>query len=162
MTIAGDNDFYSQDRSVRCTSLRPIVTPRASSDRSSTQASTSLEPDPFAFLDTALADVHKTGLGSSAAMVTSLVAAVLLHASSTSSVSSSFSGTSISERTKRLMHNAAQFAHSQAQGKVGSGFDVSAAVFGSQIYKRFSPKCLSELLESTSVRFSVISAFMKA
>jgi phosphomevalonate kinase len=34
-----------------------------------------------------------------------------------------------------------------AQGKVGSGFDVSAAVFGSQVYNRFDPRVIQPLLE---------------
>ena len=36
------------------------------------------------------------------------------------------------------MHNLSQLAHAVAQGKIGSGFDVSAAVYGSQIYQRFN------------------------
>ncbi|GBG59791.1 hypothetical protein CBR_g54895 [Chara braunii] len=44
-----------------------------------------------------------------------------------------------------LIHKIAQAAHCAAQGKVGSGFDVSAAVFGSQRYIRFSPSALASL-----------------
>lgn len=36
----------------------------------------------------------------------------------------------------------AQAAHCAAQGKIGSGFDVAAAVHGSHIYTRFSPSIL--------------------
>lgn len=36
--------------------------------------------------------------------------------------------------------------HSLAQGKIGSGFDVSSACFGSQVYTRFSPVHLDPLL----------------
>ena len=32
-----------------------------------------------------------------------------------------------------------QRAHSEAQGKVGSGFDVSTAVYGSHVFSKFSP-----------------------
>ena len=78
-------------------------------------------------------------------MVTSLVAAVLLHASGATARDA------VADNTKELIHNVAQFAHSKAQGKVGSGFDVSAAIFGSQIYNRFSPECLSALLDGESV-----------
>jgi len=46
------------------------------------------------------------------------------------------------------MHNLAQYVHSLAQGKIGSGFDVSAAVYGSQVYKRFDVNCLGNLLEN--------------
>lgn len=42
-----------------------------------------------------------------------------------------------------VMHIIAQMAHCMAQGKVGSGFDVSSAVYGSHRYVRFSPKVIS-------------------
>jgi phosphomevalonate kinase len=42
----------------------------------------------------------------------------------------------------REVHNLAQFCHFKAQGKVGSGFDVSSAVYGSHVYTRFSPAVL--------------------
>ena len=45
-----------------------------------------------------------------------------------------------------LIHNAAQFIHCLAQGKVGSGFDVSSAVFGSQLYTRFNPGVIESLM----------------
>lgn len=44
-----------------------------------------------------------------------------------------------------MLHNLAQAAHSAAQGKVGSGFDVASAVFGSCVYKRFSPTLVESL-----------------
>ncbi len=44
----------------------------------------------------------------------------------------------------------AQFAHCAAQGKVGSGFDVAAAFFGTHIYTRFSPEVIASLLASTT------------
>lgn len=46
-----------------------------------------------------------------------------------------------------LLHNIAQFAHAAAQGKVGSGFDVSSAVYGTHQYSRFAPACLQDLLD---------------
>ena len=51
------------------------------------------------------------------------------------------------ENSRRLAHNLAQFVHCLAQGKVGSGFDVSAAAFGSQVYTRFDPKVIQPLLD---------------
>jgi phosphomevalonate kinase len=71
--------------------------------------------------------VNKTGLGSSAALVTSLVGALLAHFQL--------------DITAHYASNLAQLCHCHAQGKVGSGFDVSSAVHGSQVYRRF-PKCL--------------------
>lgn len=46
---------------------------------------------------------------------------------------------------KRVLHNLAQAAHCAAQGKVGSGFDVASAVYGSCLYRRFSPSLLASL-----------------
>jgi phosphomevalonate kinase len=47
---------------------------------------------------------------------------------------------------KTLIHNVAQFVHCFAQGKVGSGFDVSSAVWGSHSYKRFNPAILTPIM----------------
>lgn len=100
-----------------------------------------------------LADVHKTGLGSSAALITSLVTSLLLQFSIITPENFS-EGTS---EQRNLAHNLAQFVHCLAQGKVGSGFDVSAAVFGSQLYTRFDPSRLQPLMEGEPVRTAVIS-----
>ena len=81
-------------------------------------------------------EIAKTGLGSSAAMVTAVVAAVLHHLQAVDLAQPS-------QDSLRVIHTVAQAAHCSAQGKVGSGFDVSAAVYGSQRYVRFSPACLA-------------------
>nr|GFB22163.1 phosphomevalonate kinase, peroxisomal-like [Tanacetum cinerariifolium] len=47
------------------------------------------------------------------------------------------------QETLDVVHIIAQTAHCMAQGKVGSGFDVSSAVFGSHRYVRFSPEVIS-------------------
>ncbi|KAI1007930.1 hypothetical protein K3495_g307 [Podosphaera aphanis] len=93
-----------------------------------------------------LSAAHKTGLGSSAALVTALTAALLSHHLLTFNLSVA------SNRTK--LHNLAQAAHCAAQGKVGSGFDVAAAVFGSCIYRRFSPHVLAGVSEPGSMDFA--------
>lgn len=49
------------------------------------------------------------------------------------------------EEGQRVLHNLAQASHSHAQGKVGSGFDIASAVYGSCLYKRFSPSLLNAL-----------------
>ena len=46
---------------------------------------------------------------------------------------------------KARLHNLAQAAHCAAQGKIGSGFDVAAAVYGACVYRRFSPAILDSL-----------------
>eukprot|EP01117_Protostelium_nocturnum_P016201 TRINITY_DN6363_c0_g1_i4.p1 TRINITY_DN6363_c0_g1~~TRINITY_DN6363_c0_g1_i4.p1 ORF type:complete len:321 (-),score=69.44 TRINITY_DN6363_c0_g1_i4:27-989(-) len=98
--------------------------------------------------------MKKTGLGSSAALVTSLSAALLsffnlvqLPNSEDPSFSSLQRDGNV-EKVKSLhfVHNVAQFCHCLAQGKIGSGFDISSAVFGSQRYVRFSPSIIQPLL----------------
>ena len=83
-----------------------------------------------------LSEAHKTGLGSSAALVTALTAALLVHYLPKGSFSPG------DDDGKRRLHNLAQIAHCAAQGKVGSGFDVASAVYGSCLYRRFSPSLL--------------------
>jgi phosphomevalonate kinase len=101
------------------------------------------ELPPFNPTGVAIVDVAKTGLGSSAALITSLVTALLVQ----SGLIAPDQLPSVSAR--RLAHNVAQFVHCLAQGKVGSGFDVSAAVFGSQLYTRFNPAVLQPLMDDS-------------
>ena len=96
---------------------------------------------PFSPTGVALANVAKTGLGSSAALITSLVTALLIHTGLIAPDQLA------SASSRHFAHNVAQFVHCLAQGKVGSGFDVSAAVFGSQLYTRFSPSVLQPLMD---------------
>ena len=103
---------------------------------------------PFNPTGVSLADVAKTGLGSSAALITSLVTALLVQAGLIASDQLA------SASSRRLAHNVAQFVHCLAQGKVGSGFDVSAAAYGSQLYTRFSPAVLQPLMDD-SVRLTL-------
>lgn len=89
-------------------------------------------------------EVAKTGLGSSAAMTTALVGA-LLHYLGVVNLPASYGGKQaemVDSADVDMLHIVAQSAHCIAQGKVGSGFDVSAAVYGSQRYIRFSPEIL--------------------
>ena len=117
--LRADNDFYSQVDTLKSMNLSP-PTPKDVE---------SLPP----FLP---AGEHKTGMGSSAALVTSLVASLLYYF--------------FDQKDELLIHNLAQTAHSLAQGKIGSGFDVSAAVYGSQIYSRFSQALIQPLLQEFS------------
>jgi phosphomevalonate kinase len=81
----------------------------------------------------------KTGLGSSAALVTGLVGGLLSHFLYHMDVD-----------LLQLIHNTSQFVHCFVQGKIGSGFDVSAAVYGSQVYRRFSPQVIQDALNLAS------------
>ncbi|KAF1915143.1 ribosomal protein S5 domain 2-type protein [Ampelomyces quisqualis] len=99
----------------------------------------STEPSHFLDFNVSLKDAHKTGLGSSAALVTSFTAALLgFYLPSEKWDITTPNGL-------RVLHNLAQASHSHAQGKVGSGFDIASAVYGSCLYTRFSPSVLSAL-----------------
>lgn len=102
-----------------------------------------------------LKEANKTGLGSSAALVTSLTATLLTHYLA-------FDVTT--PQGKTTLHNLAQAAHCAAQGKVGSGFDVAAAVYGSCTYRRFSPSVLSSIPEAGESGFAekLVSVIDKA
>ncbi|CAG8597513.1 1925_t:CDS:2 [Rhizophagus irregularis] len=110
--IVGDNDFYSQREQLRKLNL-PLTL----------SSLKSLEP--FCKVHCTLKKVNKTGLGSSAALITSLVSALFVHFEIVSNKINE-----ITNNDRKLIHNIAQFCHCLAQGKVGSGFDVSAAVWG--------------------------------
>ncbi|KAI3604033.1 phosphomevalonate kinase [Moniliophthora roreri] len=129
IAIVGDNDFYSQRAKLESLNLPRTLTSLA-------------HIPPFTPLGVPLAGVHKTGLGSSAALITSLVSALLLHLGVIPSLSE--------EKDRQLAHNTAQYIHCLAQGKVGSGFDVSAAVFGSHIYTRFEPGVINGLMSDSA------------
>uniref|UniRef100_A0A0E0KBD8 phosphomevalonate kinase n=1 Tax=Oryza punctata TaxID=4537 RepID=A0A0E0KBD8_ORYPU len=144
ITILGCNDFYSYRKQIEARglpltpevllSMPPFCSITFNSEvANGTMTGENCKPE-----------VAKTGLGSSAAMTTSVVAALLhyLGAVNLSCLGQSSSGNAAG-RDLDLLHAIAQSAHCIAQGKIGSGFDVSAAVYGSQRYTRFSPEILS-------------------
>ncbi|CDK24088.1 unnamed protein product [Kuraishia capsulata CBS 1993] len=85
--------------------------------------------------------VPKTGLGSSAGLVTVLTTALL------SIYVPNFKCND--ERSLLQIHNVAQIAHCIAQKKVGSGFDVAAATYGSIVYRRFEPAIITQLVSES-------------
>ena len=82
-----------------------------------------------------LIEMPKTGLGSSAALITSLTGALYIY----------LTQAQLTDAVKSTIHNLSQIAHCLAQGKVGSGFDIAAAVYGSCIYRRFHPAILGDV-----------------
>lgn len=121
LTILADSDYYS------------------ASSSSSTASTASPSSNRFIPFGTSLKDAKKTGLGSSAALVTSLTAALLSHYLDPIHFDLS------TDKGRTVLHNLAQAAHCRAQGKIGSGFDVAAAVHGSCLYRRFSPSVLDSV-----------------
>lgn len=127
ITILADDDYYSQSE--------------ASNKRATDQS--------LGFTDfgVTLSSAHKTGLGSSAALTTAFVAALIRFYMPTSLITAS------ELLPYRQIHNLAQAAHCAAQGKVGSGFDVAAAVYGSCLYRRFSPSILENVGDASGTNF---------
>ena len=76
--------------------------------------------------------VVKSGLGSSAAVTVASIGAVLRFYA-------------LGTEEDDALHKLAQIAHSIATGKVGSGFDIAAAVHGSIIYTRYSPNIVKDM-----------------
>lgn len=111
----------------------------ADNDYYSSSGTSTLSNSRFKHLGTTISKANKTGLGSSAALVTSLTGAILTHYLPPSSFSLS------NPSDLLILHNLAQAAHCAAQGKIGSGFDVASAVYGSCIYRRFSPSLLKSI-----------------
>lgn len=128
ITILADNSYYS-------------------TNEDPTTSAASGKSDRFHNFRVPLPQAHKTGLGSSAALVTAFTAAVLTYYLPTTTFNLS------TEKDKRKLHNLAQAAHCAAQGKVGSGFDVASAVYGSCLYRRFSPDILAHHGEPGSFGF---------
>ena len=157
VTIVGDNDFYSQRKQLEARALPPTTSSLAQLPR---------------FLPTGvpIRAVHKTGMGSSAALITSLVCALLLRFGVVARAALVQGGAGASadaganagdEEGRRLAHNLAQYVHCLAQGKVGSGFDVSSAIFGSHIYTRFDPSVIQGLM-SDEVRGAASLSHLRA
>ncbi|KAG0591706.1 hypothetical protein KC19_1G194900 [Ceratodon purpureus] len=143
ITILGSNDFYSFRKQLEARGL-PLSHSSLASLPAFSPITSNTQPGED---EIALPEVAKTGLGSSAAMTTAVVAGILqylgrvdlpLHGCFKEDV----------EADLELVHSVAQAAHCAAQGKIGSGFDVSCAVYGSQRYVRFSPSVLSTVQAS--------------
>ncbi|KAJ8774184.1 hypothetical protein K2173_009615 [Erythroxylum novogranatense] len=136
ITILGCNDFYSYRNQIEANGL-PLTPDSLTQLHPFTSITFNAEE---ANGQICKPEVAKTGLGSSAAMTTAVVAA-LLHYLGVVDLSSCSKDKN--QEYLDIVHIIAQSAHCIAQGKVGSGFDVSCAVYGSQHYVRFSPQVLS-------------------
>ncbi|TFK54229.1 phosphomevalonate kinase [Heliocybe sulcata] len=143
IAIVGDNDFYSQRAQLQALGLEPVF------------ASLS-KLTPFGKTGVRLPEVHKTGLGSSAALITSLVSALLVQFSVIPRTALLQEDDVMTNSDRQLAHNLAQYIHCYAQGKVGSGFDVAAAVFGSQVYTRFKPDVIQLLMGEDSSSLTLL------
>ena len=129
------NYFSSTVISHNCISIDIYSDPQYHSKENTKLVSNGINEFYFHTMD--IQDVPKTGLGSSAGLVSVLTTALCSVFKPDLDVEN--------KEHVRMIHNLAQIAHCQAQGKIGSGFDVAAATFGSVIYRRFSPEVISSL-----------------
>jgi phosphomevalonate kinase len=127
ITILADDAYYTQSSPTTSISTSPVPHPETFFGQH------------FKYFGLRLWEAHKTGLGSSAALVTALTAGLLCHYLPEEIFDIK------SETGKDVLHRLAQTAHCAAQGKVGSGFDVASAVYGTCVYRRFEPSLLSQL-----------------
>lgn len=97
----------------------------------------------FLYHKSPITEVAKTGLGSSAGLVT-VITTVLVSVFQTKEL------TIDNEITMNKIHNLAQISHCLAQKKIGSGFDIATAVYGSIIYRRFKPELINDLFDDES------------
>ena len=160
--LQADNDFYSQLPHLQAAGQAPSLAALAA-----LPPCLPMLKDPSGSLR-----LSKTGLGSSAALTTSLAGALLQHLAVTSlPTARQQAGGVLAEaalaravlpgagpgalpggllataHSVRLVHHVAQVAHCLAQGKVGSGFDVASASFGSMAYHRVSKGVLQRIME---------------
>ncbi len=170
VSLQADNDFYSQLPHLEAQGVSPSLP--------------ALHALPKCL--PMLKDAHgklllsKTGMGSSAALTSSLTGALLqllgvtaLHtdpgahrtgmvlqmapsrscmpAKGTMVPCASASGSVLSaSNSVRVCHQVAQVAHCLAQGKVGSGFDVASACFGSVAYQRVGSDALGRIMATVA------------
>ena len=137
ITLSASNDFYSQTPYLLSQGLPPTLS----------NLSTSVPPfNPIPRSPSGSLQLHKTGLGSSATLTTSLIGCLLRY----------FFVPSVPpcRRPLSLLHNLSQISHCLSQGKIGSGFDVAAAVHGSIAYRRFSPEPLSSFFSASPLSAS--------
>ncbi|XP_057479458.1 phosphomevalonate kinase, peroxisomal-like [Actinidia eriantha] len=141
ITILGCNDFYSYRNQIEARGL-PLTPESLASLQPFMSITFNTEEENG---ENCKPEVAKTGLGSSAAMTTAVAAALLhyLRVVNLPTLSKDQHREKESTVDLDMVHVIAQTAHCIAQGKVGSGFDVSSAVYGSQRYVRFSPEVLS-------------------
>lgn len=117
-------------------------------------------------------EISKTGLGSSAALVTSLVGALVAF------FIPNWQNLENDCDALDVVHNLAQLCHSAVQrkvgvqsqmnshllicvGQIGSGFDISAACYGSQRYRRFPPQLLENISSQDDVKPQDLASCVK-
>ena len=146
--IVGDNDFYS---------LVPHLQQRQLQKHQIYELPKCL---PIVYQSTG--EIYKTGLGSSACLVTAVIGSILYTITTTTTSTSTTNTTTESTSLPQVIERLSQIGHCYAQGKIGSGFDVAAAMYGSHIYQRFDPNILTNLLSLFDDTSTTTTAAMDA
>ena len=84
----------------------------------------------------------KTGLGSSAALTVSIIKCLLRY---------------YQLDNQELLHFVSQVSHFRAQEKIGSGFDISSAVYGSHLFRRIRSELLLSLFDNLNCTLECIN-----
>ncbi|KAF6148646.1 hypothetical protein GIB67_042605 [Kingdonia uniflora] len=121
ITILGSNDFYSYRNEIEARGL-PLMSDSLASLPSFSSITFNEEGSN---VEKCKPEVAKTGLGSSAAMTTAVVAALLHYLGVVNLPSSDKCLHQEDSGDLDLVHRVSQSAHCIAQGKVGSGFDIA-------------------------------------
>lgn len=148
VTLRAHNDFYSQREHLLARGL-----PVCSASLKSLPHALPCPVDPA----TGKAVVAKTGLGSSAALVSSVVTATTGFFGGDAFAPVGYPAAAPSPLHRRAIHDASQVAHGLAQGKIGSGFDVCSATFGSIRYERIPSAVLGAAMEALDGAMSASS-----
>lgn len=143
--VLAHNDFYSQSSHIiakRVPQRKQSVVAALNDILTNKNTFESLDGDNE---NSSVLDIPKTGLGSSSAVSTSVISSILYAwYKMMKSINKSKFNLSDGQLFKIIVHRLSSISHFLAQGKLGSGFDVSVAVYGTQI---FSPIKNSELLK---------------
>lgn len=138
ITIYSDDAYHSQENSTKNSAKSTPGAPKAR----------------FHSHSRPIQDVPKTGLGSSAALTVVVIAALVgyhrviaSHGHTTLPLGTKTTLNPTSSEDLDIIHNLAQLAHCTAQGKIGSGFDIASAVYGSIVYRRFPQSSLVPIID---------------
>lgn len=76
----------------------------------------------------------KTGMGSSSALITGLTSILLLYFKGYKLSTTPIQLKSLTDNEKAQLEVICQVANARASGKIGSGFDIAASIYGTHLY----------------------------
>lgn len=97
----------------------------------------------------------KTGLGSSASLISSMTATILC-------IFKTISTGPLDANSKKLVILCGWVSNALAQKKIGSGFDIASSVFGSIVYHKFKQSNIDPLLSAISLHANIKDEIWKS